>query len=91
MENERKDKKLKSDNCTDKCTEETLQESDDYINKCIEEEGYFTPDPRRFYMPLTVASVKPSNREFTPEEREYYKKILWSFIDGSRLKENNEK
>lgn len=63
MENQEKDKKLKSDNCT----EETLQESDDYINKCIEEEGYFTPDPRRFFMPL--GGIVTGHEEISEEER----------------------
>lgn len=45
-------------------------------------------DPRRFFMPL--GGVITGHREFTKEEEEKYKKILMSFIDGSRL-DNKDK
>ena len=47
-------------------------------------------DPRRFFMPLTVVSSVPSDRKITEEEKKRYKKILMSFIDGSRL-DNKDK
>ncbi|CDA10106.1 MAG: hypothetical protein E6Z22_03895 [Clostridiales bacterium] len=47
-------------------------------------------DPRRFFMPLTVVSSVPSDRKITEEEEKQYKKILMSFIDGSRL-DNKDK
>lgn len=47
-------------------------------------------DPRRFFMPLTVVSSVPSDRKITEEEKKQYKKILMSFIDGSRL-DNKDK
>lgn len=47
-----------------------------------------TPDPRRFTM---VPAYKVTGyEEQTPEEREKSHKILLSFIDGSRLKDNNK-
>ena len=46
--------------------------------------------PRRFFMPLTVVSSVPSDRKITEEEEKQYKKILMSFIDGSRL-DNKDK
>ena len=47
-------------------------------------------DPRRFFMPLTVVSSVPSDRKITEEEEKQYKKILMSFIDGSRV-DNKDK
>ena len=41
-------------------------------------------------MPLTVVSSVPSDRKITEEEKKQYKKILMSFIDGSRL-DNKDK
>ena len=54
------------------------------------EKEKWVSDPRRFFMPLTVVSSVPSDRKITEEEKKRYKKILMSFIDGSRL-DNKDK
>lgn len=44
-------------------------------------------DPRRFFMPLGGMVI--GHKEISEEEKKRYKKILMSFIDGSRLDNKN--
>lgn len=59
------------------------------MNSKKNKEEEFVSDPRRFFIPLAIESVKPSDKELTEEEKKRYKKILMSFIDGSRLDNKN--